>query len=656
LRNKVGTAIVVIGILCAPAAWAAGLVLTDGNGRITAMAKAGEFIEIRTNIRIPLAGWKKIPGMEHARKVRASRADGKRTWTGIIPLDKGRRCRYEQTLEEKAGAVHLAYKITAKAEIKYEGIYFWLDLPVAIFGGGRCELMNDNTPVKSAEMPEKRPQHRHFLSATANRARMAAPAGKATLDLSLDRACHIVVQDNRQWRSRTYSAFALLPVEKLARGETATLNVRLKLTGKGDNPPAALTLEASKARYKIDGFGGNYCFNIESPVSQYTLNNLRVAWARTEMTLVEWEPTNDNASPKHTNWAFLKGHDQPDTNLRREFLLAQQIQKRGIPYDIAVWDIPKWLYARPDKGTKGHPGGVDPAKWPELLECIGSYLLYAKKHYGVEPDLFSFNEPSIGVRVKFTPEEHRDAIKGIGAHFKKLGLRTKMLLGDVTRCRDNHPYVEPAAAEPETMRYVGALAFHSWGGATPEQYAAWGDLAERLKLPLLVAELGVDASAWRGRAYDTFHYALREVRMYQELLLYARPQGTMQWEFTGDYSTVRVEGDRLVPTVRFWFIKHFCDLTPPGAFALATTSDHEEVLFTAFRGKPRILTLHVANFGAARPVTITGLPAGVKSLRAIRTGATDSFKELPPVSVEGGVVKATMAPQSLLTLTTMPLP
>jgi hypothetical protein len=77
---------------------------------------------------------------------------------------------------------------------------------------------------------------------------------------------------------------------------------------------------------------------------------------------------------------------------------------------------------------------------------------------------------------------------------------------------------------------------------------------------------GVDASAYMGGMYDSFSYGMREVRIYQELFLYARPQGTQQWEFTGDYSIVRAQHKddgtaELTPTSRFWFVKHFTDLT-----------------------------------------------------------------------------------------------
>ena len=648
---------------CNSLASAGDMARTDRNGRIRALDLEGELVPIQTNVRIPVAGWGRLPGLERAGEVTRSHKGGKRTWSGTIEVVQGKPYRYEQAIEEKEGAVRLSLRVTAQADVKTEGVYLWLDLPVALFAGGRCELSAGGAAPTGARMPRTRPAKRHFLSATADRLQASGPDGTMRLDVALRPAVGVVVQDNRQWNTPTYSALVRFGGQ-LAKGQSAALDVTLKLSGTPDDSPATLTLDASRVRYTLDGFGGNYCFGIESPVSHYTLDNLRVAWARTEMTLPEWEPANDNDDPKATNWAALVRHDKADTNLRRELLLAQTIQRRRIPYSITIWHLPEWLYEKPRRDDhRPNRRRVAPGKWPELLECIGSYLLHAKKQYGVEPDLFSFNEPGIGCRVLFTAEEHRAAIKRIGAHLASLGLRTKMLLGDVTACRRSHPYVEPAARDPEAMRHVGALAFHSWGGASPEQYARWADIADRLKLPLLVAELGVDAGAWRGRAYRTFEYGLREVRMYQELLLHARPRGTMQWEFTSDYGLVDVargpdgKGAKLVPTSRFWFVKHFCDLTPPGAAAHPTTSSHPKVLFTAFSAptaKGAVHTLHVFNEAARRPVAITGLPAGIAGLRAVRTGETEGFRRLPPVAVANGVARTTLARQSLLTLTTLP--
>ncbi|MCX7049269.1 MAG: hypothetical protein NTX50_27760, partial [Candidatus Sumerlaeota bacterium] len=634
--------------------------ITDGTGAIRGLMLHGETMEVKASLRLPVKGWGKIPTQSAAKDIKTSRQGNRFDWTGRVEIESGKSCQYEETLDETSGGVHVSYRVFARDDLNLEGVFFWVDIPLSDFAGGRYEVLQENGQTTNGIFPSAQPASRHLLYAKTASIVFSDAAAARKLEVTLDRPCSVVIQDNREFKGNNYSAFFTFYPGALAKGQIAALDATLKLTGKAESAPARLTLDATKSRYRMDGFGGNYCFNIESPVSQFTLDTLRQGWARTEMRLDLWAPDAGNFNPGVKDWAALEAADEPDSRTRLEFEIAKKIQSKGIRYCISIWRLPNWLYEDGGANPNDQRHKIHPDKWPHLLECIGSYLLYAKRKYGVEPELFSFNEPDYGVRVLFSPEEHRDAIKRIGAHFAKLGLKTKMALADVTNPRDTVKYALPAAADPEALKYIGAVSFHSWGGAKPEQYQAWGDLAARLKLPLLVAELGVDAGAWRGGAYNTFHYGVQEAAMYQELVLYARPQGTMQWEFTADYSTVKVDDagrgkpPRLTPTSRYCFVKHFCNLTPLGAEALTTSGDNPKVLFTAFRGqeggKP-VLALHILNTAGARTMTLSGLPKTIQTLRAVRTSETDSFKDLPPVAVKDGAIQMELPEQSLLTLT-----
>lgn len=634
--------------------------VVDGTGQIAALTVEGETLDVQVGYRIPLKGWGKSLGPWDARGVKVTR-DGKRMLlTGRVEVEPDKRYAVEQTIDDRNDAVTVKLTFTAEAAVETEGVFLWIDVPIDRFAGGACKLQRGDRIVDTSDFPREEPAQRHFLRGHADSIMMSSPKQDAELDITFDRAILATVQDTREWNGTKFSAFCLL-APSLKKGESTSLTVTIKPSVRADTSPANLTLDVTRARYRLDGFGGNYCFGIESPITQYTLKNLDIAWARTEMTPYEWEPENDNDSPRDTDWEYLEKHDRPGSNLQREFQVAKQIQDMGVPYVISVWSLPRWLYENPSDRVRQSKRRIHPDKWDELLECLGSYLVYAKRAHGVEPDLFSFNEANIGVDVLLTAEEHREAIKRIGAHFATLGLKTRMLLADATGARGTHTYALPAANDSEALRYCGAIGFHSWGGAAPDEYAAWGDLAEKLKLPLLVTELGVDAGAWRTKAFDSYHYAMREVRMYQELLLHARPQGTMQWEFTSDYGIAKVTGagdgeTEVVPTARFHFVKHFCNLTPKGADALTTASDNGSVLFTAFRAgtdRDPACTLHIANLGPARSATITGIPASVKQLRAVQTTEAEHFHELAKVQPDGGTITLKLAAQSLLTLTTL---
>ena len=329
-------------------------------------------------------------------------------------------------------------------------------------------------------------------------------------------------------------------------------------------------MDPANPRYTFQGFGGNYCWDNRSPIAAYTLDHLKIAWARTAMKLVDWDKQRENPGP----------------DLRADFEIMQRLQKKGVPFVISVWSLPERFYIDPnEKPPSAFARVIDPEKWDELLGLIGDYLLYAKREYDVEPDLFSFNEANIGINIGLSPEAHARAIERVGAYFQKLGLKTKLLLGDTAGPRDTHNFALAAASDPTAMDFIGAVAFHSWGGGSREQYSAWGDLAQWLNLPLLVTEMGVDPSAYFTRAWDSYDYGLKEARMIQELLLSARPQALLFWQYTNDYALARVRADGSVePAARFWLMKQFSDLTPPHSDALAVSSDQPSVLLTAFRG------------------------------------------------------------------------
>ncbi len=513
-----------------------------------------------------------------------------------------------------------------------------VEVPRDLFVGGSVRA-----GAQSAVITPTRAQGEAILAAPASEWILETPLRKLTIFIPPGGARLV-----ERWEARAGRRYIL---EAPLRPQT---DVRLVFSARPESSPATARVDPSKVRGKLHGFGGNYCFGIESPVAAYTLENLKHAWARTEMTLAEWEPENDDADSANLNWPSFESRDTPGSNLRREFEMMQALQKKGIPYAASIWWLPEWMLADPNmKPRSEHKRRVGTGKWDELLESVGSYLLYAKKKYGAEPDLFSFNEANIGVYVLFEPEEHRDAIKSFGAYFKKLGLKTKILLADATGPDGTYTYALPAANDPEALQYCGAVAFHSWGGTTPERYRLWGEVAEWLNLPLLVAEAGVDAFAHRERRYDSYHYGLREVKQYQDLLEFARPQGIIFWEYTNDYGLAKVsrEGgpESVEPTAMFHFMRHWANLTPRNSDNLVTSSSNEKVRVTAFRGDSGF-TVHIANLGPARQLTIEGLPSG--SYRRIVTSPAEGFAERQQVTATPQAAKLDLPARALITLTT----
>jgi hypothetical protein len=602
----------------------------DSNGRIIALLSDAEDLELSTHIVALQPSGKRVPLQVRRAGAGARRQGQDLAWSSPFQLPDGGRGRLEWKSEESPEGVRYSGTISAETALDVDAIEFVADLPRPLFLNGRVSA-NRGAPVALAPTRSLSPI---LLQTETAALRFEDAPANVVLELSTPAALPVAVADRWDNLGRSFQVRAALVRGGMKPESAANFDLTLRLTRKPvETPPVHVRLDPSKTLFRFDGFGGNYCWNNQSPIADYTLKNLKIAWARTEMKVVQWD----------------KQRDAPGPELRADFERMRGFQQMGIPYVISIWWLPERFYTDPyEKPRSAHFRLVNPEKWDELLELIGSYLQYARRAYGVEPDLFSFNEANIGVYVGLTPTTHTEAIKRIGTYFRRLGLKTKMLLGDATGPRDTHKFVLEAASDPGAMQFIGAVAFHSWGGGAPEQYRAWGDVAEWLRLPLLVTELGVDAAAYYTRSWDSYQYGLREARMTQELLTYARPQGTQYWQFTNDYALARLKDGVVEPTARLFLMKHFTDLTPPASDALAVSSDQPSVLVTAFR-KGGDYAIHILNLGAARTALLEGLPNA--AWRSTETTEAAHYQRKPPLHSAAAPLSIPLPARSMVTLT-----
>lgn len=646
-----GLAAVVIGLaLCGAGARASTRV--DQTGRLERLACGTGWVPLRTDVRVVRKNWGRSIAMAEARDVQRSSGGEGTTWKAKLTDRDDLAVQVEQAFHEENGKAVFEVTATALKAAALEGVLFEVQFPAEAFARGLLRVGE-----KPVELPATLPAEIHYWNGTA--ASLNVQDGRRKIDVRVEMTptAKIHVQDGRKW-SNVITAMVYVHAGDMAEGQTARLRVAMSATGEVDRTPARMVVDASQVRYKLAGIGGNYCFSLESPVTRFTLENLKVAAGRTEMSIRAWAPKKMYEDPNVTDYSLFAAADKPGSRLRLELETMQRFSRNRIPYTTSIWRMPGWMVTAVESSGENRKVRITDEQWPYAVQAIGAYLLYAKEKYQAEPDYFSFNEPELGVDVLQTAEEHRDGIKRLGAHFAKLGLKTKLLLGDVSNPRRTRGFVQAAANDPEAMKYVGALSFHSWGGASDDEYAAWGDLAEKLKVPLIVGEAGVDAGAWRTRIYRSFGYAVREMEHYQKLMMHARPQSILYWEYTGDYSLASSEstaGNDPAWTERLCLQKHWCDLTPAGSEALAVRAEQDAVLATVFRVGEGY-TIHLGNPLWERPVTIEGLPATVKSLRVVRTAKGELFKQLATVPVVNGKVTLTAGAESLTTLTTLEVP
>lgn len=582
-------------------------------GGLTGLIHDGAELAIRGEFVVRFEGGVSQSLQPHDQRSPILREGSALKWKGIASFPNGGRSQFEAHWSESDAGVVLdgtavsggpqePYAPPPRSPLMIESLDYVIDLPRAIFAGGRLE-------PAGLLLPTRRPGDPTFFSGQTAQLVFTDARQNWRLTLALDQPRTITVIDRWDADGRSFRVRISLGSGLWPHGEPRKLGLTLKLTGQALAAAARISVDPAVRRYAFDGFGGNYCFNTLTPAVDYTLDNLRQAWVRFELKGIAWD----------------RQRSAPGPELVRDFELMQRVQRQGLPWIISLWRLPEHYYADANQKPPGtFNRQIASERWPEFLELIGSYLVYLKKNYGAEPDFYSFNEPDLGVDIGFTPEGHRDMVKRIGAHLASLGLKTKLLLGDAANPRDSHKYVLATAADPEAMSYVGALSFHSWGNGSPQQYRAWAEVAEWTGLPLIVGEAGTDPGSWRNKTFDSFAYGLGEMRQFQELLRDAAPAALIYWQFTEDYGLVRVRPDQSIePTGRFWMMKHFTDLTPQKSEAVASTSDQPEVLVSAFvRGNE--FSMHILNTGPRRETTITGLPAG--PWQTVTTTETEGFR------------------------------
>jgi hypothetical protein len=159
-------------------------------------------------------------------------------------------------------------------------------------------------------------------------------------------------------------------------------------------------------------------------------------------------------------------------------------------------------------------------------------------------------------------------MKGLGKYFLSRGIQTKILLGDNSDAT-TWAFIEPAMRDPDAHPYMGAVSFHSWRGWDTTTLKHWRDASVKMKLPLIVGEGSIDASAW---AYPAIFleqtYTMEEINLYIRLMGICQPLSILQWQLTSDYSPLTGAGifgkeGPLEPTQRFWNLKQLAS-TPEG--------------------------------------------------------------------------------------------
>jgi len=407
-----------------------------------------------------------------------------------------------------------------------------------------------------------------------------------------------------------------------------------------DTAQAVVKLLPDSTRQKIISIGGNY------PQANYKGD----AWDLVgEATLKEFKPTHVRVALPLQFWLdydVYKGRRVLKQPAVISLLRAMKRMKEryGVTsFTVSVWRVPNELVENPADYNKRR---IKPEYYGEVIDMIEAFLVEAKKRYGVDVDYFSFNESNGGYMTLFTPGETIDFIKLAGPRFAKAGLKTTFLWGDTSSTKPTVDFASKIAADPEIVKYLGPLSFHSWWSENipDSEFERIAALAKEWNRPVWCTELGHDAVAHRTEDYNiNWDYAFRFAKISHRVFKYSESEVSMFWTWQNNYEIM--SADTLTKYPVYYITRHQTDHWNNVQVVDAKSSD-SELLSLAGIDENGKLILQLINC-KEEPVSVT-LDNMPRKVAQIITSTEHTLWKEREIDLNAGIVM--LDPQSVNTL------
>lgn len=584
----------------------------DGAGRLAEIVDGDERMVLESRLGLVSPSWRAISYVGHsAGSAPASWSQHGMCSTNELTLDGQPGFRVTRRFSSQTNAVTLRIDLKALQKRSEEGFFLWLMLPTEHFAGGACTLKDYDMPLPKTLSASPR-----ILGATAQDVQFHSREKTRNVEIALSRETFVTLQDERSHGLDRISLLVKVFNGQFNPGEQRTFSLRISASIKPDHSPILLEF-GEKTDSTFDGFGGSYCYALDKTnFARKTLRHYPHTWTRIRASLPEWEPRNDNEDPARlAGWVTAQDRKMPA--IRREMRFARTLTAQKHQLILSAWDLPLWMYAEETR-DQAFAREINPALWPEVYECVTGYLLHLRSEYGVEPEMFSFNEPIAGVRTRIPPAKMESFFLPMLKRWACEKIKTKLLIGDVASPR-YADQITPILNQTGLTHAASAIGFHSWGHASPETYSEWYTLAQQAGIPLFVTELGSDPSAWFSKNFVSDQYAYRDSKVTLDCLRYATPRIIMPWEFSQNYELgfINKNGD-FIEYLRGAHIHQLLTLTPKGRHRRIKPLSPDAIPVAAVDGADGSLVLHILNTGSPRPLIIKAAPRTTPSAIALK--------------------------------------
>ena len=436
-----------------------------------------------------------------------------------------------------------------------------------------------------------------------------------------------------------------------------TLDGLLPLSEENAERLAATVVDVTQTFQTIQGWGGNiYPFTTKYAAQDPTLydkafKELATTHMRVRSYWHALEKTNDNDDPNRIDFEALKPNDKG--LIHDEFLMLQEMKRRGVKPLFAVFNMPGWIVrmGKPAdwKPKPKHKHRLPRSMEPEFVESMAAYLLYARKEYGITYAAVSIqNEPRHGIYTYQGPESLLRISKALDARLRKEGYETTFYCPDLA-CPQ---YVSWAG---QFFRQDGAgdlsccVAYHSYR-RTLKGMQGFRDLGKRLGLPVWVTEQNYTSGA-PGDRFKWSH-AMKNAVCLHDLLVEGDAALSLHWSYvaSGSKGLVMYQPEKKAWPPTYHMLKHFYNTIPPGSVRVGVTPAKENrVSAVAFLlpDKRNLSVVFINEQGSRRSVDLRfkGFTAG--SAVVHESDTKRRFERAGEVKITDGGATVALSPLSV---------
>jgi glucuronoarabinoxylan endo-1,4-beta-xylanase len=302
------------------------------------------------------------------------------------------------------------------------------------------------------------------------------------------------------------------------------------------------------------------------------------------------------------------------------------------------------------------PGPVFLEPWM-TADDPGAYVDWAMamlEHFrkdGIDLALYApLNEPAVS--GDFPPEWMHQVVLQLGRRMRAAGFRTKLVIPDDENPVDAYERAQAVLSDPESRKYVAAVAFHIYRDVTPENIARLRRLATQYDLPLWMTEyVNNDYTNWNssldwGVTIDTL--LTEDVNAVDYLFAFFG-------NWVGDSTLVRMDFDDgrykgMALTSMYWITGQFSRYVRPGDVRVAATHGSDGLLVTAFRGPHRATVVALNVGGSAQTIRfrVKGGKVG-RVVKPVRSSESEQWRPLRAIPVRQGSFTAILPASSITT-------